>query len=88
VEHLGHIVSHEGEKVDPNKTKAMMEWPILETLKKLRGFLGLTCYYDKFVKSRGQMTTPLATFLKKETFSWTQEATKAFEKYKEAMCTT
>ena len=39
VEYLGHIVSHEGVKVDPNKFKAMMDWPILRTLKNLRGFL-------------------------------------------------
>jgi hypothetical protein len=34
VEYLGHIVSHEGVKVDPNKIKAMREWPIPKTLKK------------------------------------------------------
>ena len=39
---LGHIVSHEGVKVDPNKIKAMMGWPILKTLNILNGFLGLT----------------------------------------------
>jgi hypothetical protein len=36
VEYLGHIVSHEVVKVDPNKIKAMREWPIPKTLKKLR----------------------------------------------------
>jgi hypothetical protein len=86
VEYLGHIVSHEGVKVDPNKMKAMREWPIPKTLKKLRGFLGLKGYYCKFVKNYGQITTPLKTLLKKETFSWNEEATKDFEKNKEALC--
>jgi hypothetical protein len=37
VEYLGHIVSHEGVKVDPNKINSMMDWPIPKTLKNLRG---------------------------------------------------
>ena len=35
VEHLGHIVSHEGVKVDPSKIKAIKEWKIPTSLKHL-----------------------------------------------------
>jgi hypothetical protein len=72
VEYLGHIVSHEDVKVDPNKIKSIREWPIPKTLNKLRGFLGLAGSYHEFFKNYGQITTPLTTLLKKEAFSWTQ----------------
>jgi hypothetical protein len=57
-------------------------------LKKLKGFLGLTCYYCKFVNNYGQLAVPLTTLLKNEVFSWTEEATKVFEKLNDAMCIT
>ena len=53
VEYLGHIVSHEGVKVDPNKIKVIMEWPIPKTLTNIREFLGFTGYYFNFVKNYG-----------------------------------
>jgi hypothetical protein len=86
VEYLGHILSHEGVKVDPNMIKAMMEWSIPKTLKNLRGFLGLTGYYNKFVWNFGRITTPLMTLTKKNAFSWTPKETKSFEQLKEVMC--
>ena len=51
VEYLGHIVSHEGVKVDPNKIKAMKDWTLPQTLNNIRVFLWLTRYYHKFVKN-------------------------------------
>jgi hypothetical protein len=88
VVYLGHIVSHEGVKVEHNKIKAMREWSIPKTLNNLREFLGLTGYYHKFVKNYGQIAAPLMTLLKNEKFSWTQEDTKSFENLKETMCMT
>ena len=86
MEYLGHIVSHEGVKVDPRKIKAIKEWKIPTSIKHPRGFLGLIGYYHKFVKNYTRIVAPLTTLLKTDHFSWTPKATKAFEHLKEAMC--
>ena len=83
---MGHIVSHEGVKVDPNKIKVMMDWTILKNLMNLRGSLGLTRYYRKFLQNYGRITTPLTTLTKKDVFYWTLDETQASEQLKEAIC--
>ena len=79
---MGHIVSHEGVKVDPNKIKAMMDWTIPKTLKNIRGFLGFTGYYRKFVRNYGRIAGPLTALTKKDAFSWTLEETQLLNNLK------
>jgi hypothetical protein len=83
---LGHIVSHEDVKVDPNKIKSTMDWLIPKTLMNLRGFLGLPGYYRKFVRNYGRIASPLTALTKKVAFSWTTEETQYSEQLKEATC--
>jgi hypothetical protein len=88
VEYLGNLFGKDNIRVDPKNIESIQDRIHPNTLKILRGFLGLTDYYHKFVKNYGKISTPLTTLLKKNYFTWTPAATQAFQTLKMAMCTT
>ncbi|KAK3742849.1 hypothetical protein QZH41_004524 [Actinostola sp. cb2023] len=59
VTYLGHVVSADGVSTDPEKTKAVKEWPVPVTVRDLRSFLGFASYYRRFVPKFAQIAGPL-----------------------------
>lgn len=81
---MGHLISFQGVRTDLQRIEAMVKWPQPTTLKALRGFLGLTRYYCKFIRHYGQTSKPLTDLLKKNVFGWNQEVANAFQNSKKA----
>ena len=57
--YLGYWISEKGVEADGEKVKAMVNWLQLNNISKLRGFLGLTGYYWRFVKDYRNIAAPL-----------------------------
>jgi hypothetical protein len=85
VAYLGHVITAQGVAMDAEKIAAVQAWPPPRTVCAVRGFLGLTGYYRKFIQSCGELATPLTQLLKREALRWTPMASKAFDSLKAAL---
>jgi hypothetical protein len=79
VEYLGHIITAQGVCPDPGKIRAMVDWPLPKNIKALRGFLGLTGYYRKFIKGYGTIAAPLTAMLRRNSFCWSEPSSQPFK---------
>ncbi|GBN22772.1 Retrovirus-related Pol polyprotein from transposon 297 [Araneus ventricosus] len=84
-EHLNNI---HGVKTDPEKTKAVVDWPRPKTVHDLRSFLGLCTYYRRFVRNFSAIARPLHKLTEaRSNFNWTEECEKSFNSLKQALIT-
>ncbi|XP_066433995.1 uncharacterized protein [Eleutherodactylus coqui] len=80
---LEYIISPNGLSMDPNKIKAILDWPIPRNLKKVQCLIGFANFYRKFIKDFSKVISPITSLTKKvHTFSWSPETQVALEKLK------
>ena len=80
---LGHIVSEQGVKTDPEKVKAIQEWTTPKNVKQVRSFVGLAAYYKKFIEGFSEIAKPLYKLCEKNRkYEWTSECQIAMDQLK------
>ena len=86
VNYLGHVITPEGLHPDPEKIKAVREYPVPCNVKDVQAFMGLANYYRKFVKDFAKIASPIHDLTKKGTrFAWTEDCQLAFDTLKTAL---
>jgi hypothetical protein len=86
VKFLGSVVTAEGIEPDPDKIKAVVEWPQPTNLTELRAFTGLAGYYRRFIEGFARIAKPLSELTGKDVpFIWTPRQQEAFEALKKRL---
>jgi hypothetical protein len=83
--YLGFLTSSNELKMDPEKVRAIKEWPSLGSIFEVRSFHGLASFYRKFIINFSGICTPMldTAKMKHKSFSWTKEAEILFKVLKE-----
>ena len=88
LEYLGHVVSRDGLKTNPQLVEAVRSFPVPQTVQDTRRFLGLSSYYRKFIPKFSKIARPLHYLTHKDArFEWSLECDKAFEELKQKLTT-
>ena len=85
---LGYIISTGNLSMDPEKVRAVEEWPKPADRKALQRFLGFINFYRRFIRNYSTIAAPLTHLTStKINFCWDQDAERAFIKLKRRFTT-
>lgn len=87
--YLGHVVTADGIKPNPNKIEAIVKYPIPKTPKQIKSFLGVVGFYRKFIRNFAHIAKPLTNSLKNgvEVDFHNPKYIKSFEFLTDVICT-
>jgi hypothetical protein len=77
--YLGHVITEDGIKPDPEKTSCVKNFPRPHNVTTVKSFIGLANYYRRFIPKFAQIAKPMTLLLKKENkFVWNDQCELAF----------
>eukprot|EP00253_Pinus_taeda_P019803 PITA_19803 len=86
---LGHIISKDGIRIDPEIIQAILQIPYPRNIKELQAFLGKINFLRRFIPNLAELIRLLSNMLKKDAkVKWSLEAKQDFESIKTALTQT
>ena len=83
---LGHIIDATGIHADPDKIKAIKNFPAPTTITELQRFMGMVNQLAKFTPNLADLNAPLRQLLRKDTaWQWSEPQKTAFQHVKELL---
>lgn len=83
MKYLGHVVTPEGIRTDPEKVEAVRKLPPPTNLTELRRILGMASWYRRFIPNFSKIVHPLTRLLKKTVqWVWGPDEAEAFNQLK------
>jgi len=64
-EYLGYIIAPEGVSIDPSRVQTIQEWPMPQTVRDIRVFIGFMNYYRRFISGFSKLALPLTKLTQK-----------------------
>ncbi|GJW25497.1 putative reverse transcriptase domain-containing protein [Tanacetum coccineum] len=84
---LGHVIDSQGIHIDPAKIEAVKNWTSPTTPTKVRQFLGLAGYYQRFIKDFSKIAKSLTELTQKnKKYIWGEDQESAFQLIKQKLC--
>jgi hypothetical protein len=86
VSFLGHVISPAGVRIDPERTRAIRDFPPPQDAKAISRFIGMVNFYHKFIPRLAEVAAPLNALHKKGVkFTWAKQQQEAFDTLKRAI---
>ncbi|EYC08294.1 hypothetical protein Y032_0067g95 [Ancylostoma ceylanicum] len=83
---LGFVLSKDGIRPNPEKTRAIEYYPTPQNATDVKSFLGMCSFFRRFINNFANIAAPLTALTKKDTpFLWTPECEEASRKLKRAL---
>ncbi|KAJ3551704.1 hypothetical protein NP233_g13028 [Leucocoprinus birnbaumii] len=84
VDYLGMIIGNGAVEMDPEKVRAVKEWPTPRTVKDTQRFVGFCNFYRKFISNFAHIAQPLYSLARNASvFRWTTATATAFQQLKD-----